>query len=295
MDPVLSDNADIETPPEAYATESDLDLRESIALASLELRMLGEARDAPIVAGRYVLLEELGAGGMGVVRRAFDRELRRDVAMKFLRLGGRARRADEARLQREARALARLSHPNIVAVFDVRATPEAFFLAMEFVEGSTASAWAKQTPRSQREILAVYVQAARGLAAAHTAGLVHRDFKPTNVMVGHDGRARVVDFGLARAAGTAAEAPTQGSGENTGSWQVLTQPGWFMGTPAYAAPEQIRGAELGPHTDQFSFCVALFEPPCRASPGTRLPGGRRRRCRRRRGAGSSRAPGSWCG
>jgi serine/threonine protein kinase len=146
--------------------------------------------------GRYIVLSTLGSGGMSVVFLAYDPELDRKVALKLMRSGGLGT-LGRARLQREAQALARLSHPNVVPVYDVGQHGDETFMAMEHVEGETLRRWLKQ-PRTWREIVAVLVEAGRGLAAAHAAGIVHRDFKPDNVLIGKDGRVRVVDFGLAR-------------------------------------------------------------------------------------------------
>ncbi len=164
---------------------------------------------------RYVIVGELGAGGMGVVYKAFDPELGRPIALKLLNTLGGTSGALRDRLVREAQALARLSHPNVIAVHDVGTFGSDVFIAMEFVEGQTLRAWLKEKPRRQREILDVFLAAGQGLAAAHRAGLVHRDFKPDNVIVGArpqsanasgvelgDGRVRVLDFGLARDATT---------------------------------------------------------------------------------------------
>ncbi|MDB4958005.1 MAG: hypothetical protein JWO36_5574 [Myxococcales bacterium] len=183
--------------------------------------------------GRYILLSHLGAGGMGVVYAAYDPELDRRIALKVLR---HTRAGEE--LRDEARAIARLSHPNVVAVHDVGRADGELFVAMEHVEGVTVREWLA-APRGKPEILDVFVQAGRGLAAAHRAGLVHRDVKPSNIMVGTDERARVLDFGLARA-----EHADDGS---------------IAGTPAYMAPEQQRGERIDARADQFAFCVALWE------------------------------------
>src|SRR4051812_8285324 len=153
--------------------------------------------------GRYVVLDELGAGGMGVVYKAYDPELERPIALKLLHEEGRSG-AFRERLLREAQALARLSHPHVVAIHDVGTFGESVFIAMEFVEGKTLRQWLQAEPRSRRAILDIFLAAGEGLAAAHAAGLIHRDFKPDNVMVGDDGRVRVFDFGLARAADSAA-------------------------------------------------------------------------------------------
>ena len=157
-----------------------------------------------VCVGRYVVLDPIGEGGMGVVYKAYDPELERQVALKLLHAantgpGDPADGSRHERLLREAKALARLSHPNVVAVFDVGMFQSDVFIATEYVEGPTLHVWLRQMKRSQRDVLRIMIDAGEGLAAAHRAGLVHRDFKPANVIVGHDGRARVLDFGLARA------------------------------------------------------------------------------------------------
>ena len=241
---------------------ADLDLRERLALAALERRMLGDEASVPVVGGRYVLLEELGAGGMGVVRRAFDRELRREVALKFLRLGHRARGVDEARLSREARTLAQLSHPHIVEIYDVQSDQDAFFVAMELVSGGSVREWLAAEARPWSSILDVFLQAADGLIAAHEAGLVHRDVKPSNLMLGDDGRVRVVDFGIARHTGTGSEPSAVSSEAATpigGTDEALTRPGMVLGTPGYVAPEQLGGRGVDARSDQFAWCVSLYE------------------------------------
>jgi predicted Ser/Thr protein kinase len=208
--------------------------------------------------GRYVVLNRIGEGGMGVVYAAHDPNLNRRVAIKVLRSEDDFG-SQRARLFREAQAMARLSHPNVVNVYDVGTHEEHVFLAMEHVDGVTLSDWLV-TPRTTREILDVFLQAGTGLAAAHAAGLVHRDFKPSNVLVEGEGRARVTDFGLARTASSSDVAklksdPTIKSMEMT----ELTRTGTVMGTPAYMSPEQIFGEQTDLRTDQFSFCVALYE------------------------------------
>src|SRR6516165_4448710 len=153
---------------------------------------------------RFVVLGLVGRGGMGEVYAAYDPELDRKIAIKLLRARGDA--ADQkTRLLREAQAIAKLQHPNVVVVYDVGTFGESIFIAMEFVEGRTMTAWLEAGRRTRREITDVYLAAGRGLAAAHAAGLVHRDFKPDNVMVTTDGQVRVMDFGLARPVGAGAE------------------------------------------------------------------------------------------
>ncbi|MGC4119167.1 MAG: serine/threonine-protein kinase [Myxococcales bacterium] len=219
--------------------------------------------------GRYLVLEQLGAGGMGVVYAAYDPQLDRRVAIKLLRTDSAApSSADEkARLQREAQALARLSHPNVVAVHDVGEAGTDTFVAMELVDGCGLDDWLAREKPTWREIVAKFLQAAQGLSAAHAAGIVHRDFKPSNVIVGGDGRVRVLDFGLACGAGAAQlqrspeQDPAQDPARRTGSLvdQSLTVAGSLMGTPVYMSPEQIQGQPTDARTDQFSFCVALYE------------------------------------
>jgi tetratricopeptide (TPR) repeat protein len=213
--------------------------------------------------GRYVVMHTLGAGGMGVVYSAFDPELDRKVAIKLLQaLPGGSESGGQTWLLREAQAMARLAHPNVVAVYDVGEMPgDRVFLAMELVEGVSLRAWLRQK-RTWREIVAVMRAAGAGLAAAHAAGLVHRDFKPDNVLVGNDGRTRVMDFGLARLHGSDEHAA------RTSDLQIetksplserLTAAGTVLGTPAYMAPEIYRGQATDARADQFAFGVALYE------------------------------------
>jgi tetratricopeptide (TPR) repeat protein len=222
-----------------------------------------EGLDRGAAVGRYVVLDRIGAGGMGVVYAAYDPELDRRVAIKLLRPDRFGSEAGRLRLLREAQALARLTHPNVVAVYDAGTLGERVFVAMELVEGETLRQWLGAGPRSWREVLDRFLPAGRGLAAAHAAGLVHRDFKPENVLLGRDGRVRVVDFGLAKALADAAEEPPAGGEEAEGSGGALVTPltewGVVLGTPAYMAPEQLRGTAADARSDQFSFCVALYE------------------------------------
>ena len=221
--------------------------------------------------GRYLVLSTLGAGGMGIVFSAYDPQLDRKVALKLLRanLGVHAKEA-RARLKREAQAIAQLSHPNVVGVYDVGATDEGdVYIAMEFVEGDTLTHWLRAWPRSWREILDVFHQAARGLMAAHSVGLLHRDFKPDNVLVGADGRVRVTDFGLARSVLGPDEAVRTGPAGSP-LHVDLTATGTVLGTPRYMPPEQLEGPNIDARSDQFSFCVALYEALYATHP---LPGG----------------------
>ncbi|MFO0636802.1 MAG: tetratricopeptide repeat protein [Nannocystaceae bacterium] len=217
--------------------------------------------------GRYLVLDRIGAGAMGVVFAAYDPELDRKVAIKLL-LGAADGRSGEGRdanrLRREAQALARLSHPGVVAVHDVGTHEAHVFVAMEFVDGVTLSRWAASAPRSVGEIVAVLLEAGRGLAAAHAAGLLHRDFKPDNVMIDREpqpgrgfGRVRVLDFGLARARERPAAAP--GDAAVPSGALDATAEGAIVGTPAYMAPEQLAGLDIDARADQFSFGVALWE------------------------------------
>jgi tetratricopeptide (TPR) repeat protein len=209
---------------------------------------------------QFVLLERLGAGGMGVVFAAFDEKLERKVAIKLVATGGGSERAQQ-RLLREAQAQGRLSHPNVVTVYEVGTLPEGeLFIAMELVKGDTLRAWQEAGPRAWPEIVAHYVAAGAGLAAAHRAGIVHRDFKPDNVLIGDDGRVRVADFGLAFASEvTPAPDLEQPRTSSRDSRPALTVAGAVVGTPGYMAPEQFAGATVDARTDQFSFCVALYE------------------------------------
>jgi serine/threonine protein kinase len=216
--------------------------------------------------GRYEVRRVVGGGAMGAVFAAFDPTLGREVALKLL-IGGSAddpsqpRRAD--RLAREAKALARLSHPNVVAVYEVGTDDDRVYIAMEYVEGVTLREWIDAHPvgrrGEQRAVVEMFQQAAAGLAAAHEVGLVHRDFKPDNALIGDDGRLRVADFGLAAWGRGAAKSDDAISGRDLEGARSSTSVGQVVGTPAYMAPEQIVGAEVGPAADQFALCVSLFE------------------------------------
>ncbi|MCX4243597.1 serine/threonine-protein kinase [Paraliomyxa miuraensis] len=226
-------------------------------------RTLGDPDPTPRI-GRFVVTGELGRGNMGAVVAAHDEQLGRTVAIKLMTARGAQ---GSERFEREARAMARLSHPNVVQVHDVGWCDGTMYIAMEHVQGQTLREWtAKGRPWAQ--VLRAFVEAGQGLAAAHAQRIVHRDFKPDNVMVGDDGRVRVLDFGLARAvtttdddggdSGTMDEAGTERSGRACGLERV-TAAGTRLGSPAYMAPEQLEGREVTPASDQWAFCVALYE------------------------------------
>jgi tetratricopeptide (TPR) repeat protein len=186
--------------------------------------------DDPAEVGRYRVTGRIGIGAMGAVYAAHDPELAREVAIKLVRAGG-----ESARLLREAKALAKVSHPNVVAVYDAGTVGDQVFIAMELVRSGTMRDWLA-TPRATREIVRVAIDVARGLAAAHAAGLVHRDVKPDNILVEADGRVRIGDFGFA-----------------------AEPEGTLAGTPAYMAPEQFAGGPIDARTDQFGLCATLHE------------------------------------
>jgi tetratricopeptide (TPR) repeat protein/tRNA A-37 threonylcarbamoyl transferase component Bud32 len=222
--------------------------------------------------GRYIVLGLLGKGGMGVVYSAYDPELDRKVALKLLRVVPTKKREDldakRTRLLREAKAIARLSHPSVVVVYDVGTFQDQVFIAMELVDGMTAIRWRDTRKPSWKEVLKVFVGAGEGLAAAHDADLIHRDFKPENVMVTREGKVRVMDFGLARTMERISEenevpktepdadGPTEPGMRPAES--RLTNEGNVVGTPAYMPPEQYLGVTDG-RSDQFSFCVSMYE------------------------------------
>jgi len=208
--------------------------------------------------GRYEIIGRLGAGGMGIVFAARDTELDRIVALKLVRPSSGDLSAAQSRLRREAQTMARLSHTNVATVFDIGSYGEHLFIAMELVRGWTLRAFAG-LHWSWRQQLRLLIAAGQGLAAAHEAGVTHRDFKPDNVLVGEDGRVRVTDFGLARAE-RSPELVLEGLAPE-GSRNLAaprTDSGALSGTPGYVAPEALRG-EQGPLSDQFSFFVSLYE------------------------------------
>ncbi len=216
--------------------------------------------------GEYVVLEHLGRGAAGSVYLALDPKLNRLVALKLISLPSapHEREAARQRVLREGRALARLSHAHVVAVYDVGEREGHAYVAMEWVRGGTLRAWV-EPGRPWRQTLGLLVQAGRGLAAAHRSGLVHRDFKPDNVLVGEDALARVTDFGLARSlSGSAAEPPPLPTAppvplSAADLEATLTRTGTLLGSPAYMAPEVLAGQSATPASDVFSFCVTAFE------------------------------------
>jgi len=223
------------------------------------------AGSAPVLrrVGQFVLLERLGAGGMGVVYAAFDEKLERKVAIKLVARQGTDARAEQ-RLLLEAQAQARLSHPNVVTIYEVDTLHQGgLFIAMELVKGPTLGEWQDNNARTWQQIVAIYTAAGEGLAAAHRGGVIHRDFKPDNVLVGDDGRVRVADFGLAFAgepeAGALTGAVDVDNTRPSSQRPALTAAGSIVGTPGYLAPELFTGATADARSDQFSFSVALFE------------------------------------
>jgi tetratricopeptide (TPR) repeat protein/tRNA A-37 threonylcarbamoyl transferase component Bud32 len=248
---------------------------ETVVLASTSSDAGGAAVGSGV--GRYVVLEEVGRGAMGRVLRAYDPKLQREVALKQVR-GDVLGSEGAERLVAEARAMAKLSHPNVVAVYDVEETGDdstsPLLLVMQYVAGQTLGSWVKATSRSWRAIIQAFCAAGRGLAAAHAAGLLHRDFKPANVLVGDDGVVRVTDFGLAKVDATTVASSTDGEPTS----DTLTTTGTVMGTPRYMAPEQHEGEPLTAAADQYSFCLALWEALCGMPPfsGSDLVANKRR-------------------
>ena len=255
--------------PEALRPRVEGDFANDRVKQDIMSRLFGDPSEAARI-GRFTVVRELGRGGTGVVYAAYDEQLERKIAVKLLHADSPDQDA-RARLVREAQAMARLSHPHIVSVHEVGTHNNQIYIAMEFVHGLTLGTWLKRQPRTWREILEVFRQAGSGLAAAHEAGLVHRDFKPQNCMVGEDGRVRVLDFGLARADGDpelfADLERTRDSRHDLRALDTsLTVTGSLIGTPAFMAPEQFRGERADPRSDQFALCVALYEALFRERP-----------------------------
>jgi tRNA A-37 threonylcarbamoyl transferase component Bud32/tetratricopeptide (TPR) repeat protein len=238
------------------------DFVRGIAFETIRQHLFGHRRTRDTI-GRYQLERLLGRGGMGEVYSARDPELDRHVAIKrVLRRGAEgddeARRLREA-LMRDARSAAHVQHPNVVEIYDCGAEDDELYVVMELVEGPTLEQWLDERPRSWREIVEIFVQIGQGLACAHAHGIVHRDFKPSNVLLGADGRARVADFGIARMVGD-----LRASRPDCETSTVESN--GFAGTPQYMAPEQYEGVGVSPRADQFAYCNALYralfhEPP----------------------------------
>ncbi|MBL4684430.1 MAG: tetratricopeptide repeat protein, partial [Nannocystaceae bacterium] len=239
-------------------------ISEQVARAKVRAGLFGEENEAVRI-GRFPVLRHLGRGGMGDVYAAYDEQLDRRVAIKVLSWEPRAK--DRARVVREAKLMARLTHPNVVQVYEVGEAQGRLFIAMEYVGGTTLATWQGESRRSWRPVVSTYLQAGEGLAAAHAEGIVHRDFKPSNVMVEDAAsdrlRVRVLDFGIARGRDLVPETVEQDASERGFAPSLdqgtLTATGALLGTPAYMAPEQFASANVGAAADQFSFCVALWE------------------------------------
>ena len=210
--------------------------------------------------GRYVIVGQLGRGGMGVVYEALDPELDRKVAIKLFSVGSSGRRESDQRalaqsLVAEAKAIAKINHQNVVSVYDVGMDHNEVFVAMELIRGRTLNEWCKLHCRTWQDTLKVYLQLAPGLSAVHEAGLVHRDFKPENVLVSEDGIPKLLDFGIAFDQQVSQQVTFGAANGDVGNATVVD----IAGTPAYMSPEQHLGRDVGPQSDQFSFCVALYE------------------------------------
>jgi eukaryotic-like serine/threonine-protein kinase len=258
----------LEALPPARSPQPDtLPSRQPSVSSGTRERLQALPSPGQVLTGRYTVLEPLGQGGMGVVLAAYDSRLDRRVALKLLHSAGGSSGDSGAdantRLLREAQAMARLNHPHVVHVYDAGALEDGrIFLAMEYVEGQTLRLWYRERPRPWRELLAAWLEAGRGLAAAHAAGLVHRDFKPDNVLVGRDGRLRVTDFGVARAESLPTTPPPSQVSlpANSEAWEAqLTLPGVVVGTPKYMAPELLNGQPADARSDLFAYCVSLYE------------------------------------
>jgi serine/threonine protein kinase len=206
--------------------------------------------------GRFAVRGVLGIGGMGVVLEGYDPTLDRPVAIKVMASAPdpASASAGETRMVREAKAMAKLSHPNVVRVYEVGSNRAGLYMVMELIDGVTLARWLDE-PRPWRQVLERFLAAGRGLAAAHAAELVHRDFKPSNVLLGRDGRVLVSDFGLVSVAAAAPERPVDGA--TVGGLDVST--GVLLGTPRYMAPEQHQRGAVDPRADQWAFCASLWE------------------------------------
>ena len=261
------DGVSLQPEPEAAtcAPRSEAEASATPTVGATGRRKLVEF-DRPAKIGRYTILDDLGRGGMSQVFAAYDVELDRKIALKVVRAAD-GDQAEYLRLFREAKAMAQLSHPNVAVVHEVGDADGMVFLALEHVDGETLHAWFESGGRSWAEVVDMMIPAGRGLAAAHERSIVHRDFKPANVMIGPSGRPQVLDFGLARSA----DAPNvverhsedrdfdADMGSDDSLRRPLTKKGAAVGTPAYMAPELWKGAGGTVASDQFAFCVTLYE------------------------------------
>ena len=233
-------------------------LERNRTLDAVQRALFGESAGA-IRVGRFEVDKRLGAGAMGIVYLAHDPQLDRKVAVKLLhpQSDPTAHAENVARLLREAKTLARLTHPNVVTVHEVGNTEDGLFIAMEFIDGATLRRWLGEQARTWPEIVALFLAAGAGLAAAHKQDLVHRDFKPDNVLVDKEGHARVADFGLACSV-VDTHARTLDDQEED-ALPAVTQTGALLGTPAYMAPELFEGQSADALSDQYAYCVAFYE------------------------------------
>ncbi len=268
--------------PNERTTNSEVGLEATVYASGAATPTVAEEIEVAGRVGRYVMIERVGAGAMGVVYAAYDPELDRKVAIKLIKPDRRDEDMQK-RLVREAQAMARLSHPNVVHVHDVGRHGDRVFIAMEFVRGRPLGSWLRlaSSPRPWRETVELFIQAGRGLAAAHAVGLVHRDFKPDNILLDERDVPKVTDFGLARSAAEQGPGEEETSRADAGGRAgatagarpeldslSLTRTGAVIGTPAYMAPEQHMGQIADARSDQFSFCVSLYEALYGARPFT---------------------------
>lgn len=228
------------------------DLRLRHAAAEVRARLFARPH-TPIQIRGYTILGPLGEGGMGQVFAALDERLGRKVALKVLRSDTAGDPRSAARLLREAQALARVAHPNVVQIYEVSEAEDQRFIAMEYIAGATLRSWLATQPRRWREVVQLLLAAGRGLEAVHAVGLVHRDIKPDNIMIGADGRPRIVDLGLA------CDDPEERARISQAAELSKTTTGVLVGTPAYMAPEQFQAGPVDARTDVFSFCAVAWE------------------------------------
>jgi tetratricopeptide (TPR) repeat protein/predicted Ser/Thr protein kinase len=254
----------------ARGADTDDPFAEGRANARAAARLFGDAVPPSIIADRYAIAEPLGRGGSGVVYAATDLQLERRVAIKLIHPSEGMAADASARLAREARVLARLSHPNVVTVFDLGVMGDRIYVAMELVEGCNLATWLHERARPVAAILTAFEAAGRGLMAAHDHGIVHRDFKPNNVVITNDGAVKVLDFGLARLPAMAGASPGA-DGTSVAADDAITDDRIAVGTPRYMSPEQHCGHALDARSDLYSFCVALYEALYGALPWDGMP------------------------